>query len=337
MEINEWKAIVLHKMGLTRPMTVREICQEHNGIQAQFQGYADEGFRTRLTQDEFESNWSKDLVRQWSIRGTVHAYLKDEIGLYLYEGRNYLKPSLGLPSRDGLISIEEKKHFADIVLEKLKTGNLEREAIKDVCRQNGLTPEKEKALFNAWGGLTASLVSEGLIYQEYGKRVFGLLDSYKPLDKNTAELEIARRYFSGFGPVSLADARYYFKEKKAIIEDWMQELDLKTIDVEGKTRFYYGDLPDSVEIPRAIFIAGFDSMLLAFEKRENPFFDPKYIRDIYTLTGILKPTIMLDGRLVATWRKEKNKVIIKPFVKLRQIDKKLIENACIYDYGIVYE
>lgn len=324
MKIMDWKAMVLKKMGLTRPMTVNQICQWHNGVQAQFQSYADVGFWTRMEEQEFSGAWSSDLVRQWSIRGTMHAYLKDEISLYLYEGRNYLKPNMHLPSRDGRISAQEKNYYGDLILEALQGGNKSRDELKEICRKNHLSKEKELTLFNAWGGIIASLVSVGKIYQEYGEKSFGLLDNYTPWKKEKAELEIARRYFSGFGPVSLADARYYFKENKSIIEAWMKKLDVKTVEVEGKTRYYLGEIEEGF-IPEVLFIAGFDAVLLAFEKKENPFFDSKYIRDIYTMTGILKPTVMLNGELVATWRKEKSKLYIRPFMKIRKRDRKQME------------
>lgn len=331
MKPDEWKAIVLHKMGLTSPMSAREICLRHNGVQAQFQTYADEGFKSRMSRADFAGDWSGDLVRQWSIRGTVHAYLKEEIPLYLYEGRNYCRPSLAFPSRDGRIPAEEKKYYARLILDSLRSGNKDREELKAVCRGNGLTQEKEKSLFNAWGGIIASLVSEGLIYQEYGRRAFGLLQGYRPADQETAELEIARRYFSGFGPVTMADARYYFKENKAVIEKWMKKLDLNTAEVDGKTRFYCGELPSPAGIPEVLLVAGFDAVLLVFEKRENPFFDPQHIRDIYTMTGILKPTVMLNGQLAATWRREKGTIYIKPFRKIKAAEKKRIASKAAED------
>lgn len=336
MNLEEWKAIVINKMGLITPMSAAEICRKHNGVQAQFQSYADEGFRSRMSKADFNSDWSKDIVRQWSIRGTVHAYLKEEIPLYLHEGRTYFRPNLHMPSRDGKVSSKEKSHFAKVILDSLKSGNKDRDELKAVCRKNGLDTEKEKSLFNAWGGIIASLISEGMIYQEYGRRSFGLLDSYEPMNKESAELEIAKRYFSGFGPVSLADARYYFKENKAVIEDRMKKLDLNTVDVNGNTRFYFGELSAPPDIPEILFIAGFDAILLAFEKRENPFFDPKHIRDIYTMTGILKPTVMLNGTLVATWRKEKGSIYIKPFAKLKASDKKKISSKAAEEYNQVY-
>ncbi|QQB74026.1 DNA glycosylase AlkZ-like family protein [Fusobacterium canifelinum] len=336
MEIIDWKAIVLKKMGFIKPMTAYQICKQHNGVQAQLKSYADIGFSTRMEAEEFSTkSWSLDLVRQWSIRGTIHAYLREEIPLYLYEGRNYFKPNLHLPSQDGKISAKEKNYYGDLIIEVLQSGNKSREELKEFCQKNQLSKEKEASLFDSWGEIISSLISVGKIYQEYGRQYLGLLENYIPWSKEEAELEIARRYFSGFGPVSLADARYYFKENKSLIECWMKKLDLKTIEVEGTTRYYLGKLETGC-IPEVLFVTGFDAILLAFEKRENPFFNPKYIRDIYTLTGILKPTVMLNGELVATWRKEKNRVYIRPFINLRKKDIKRIENKGVEKFQEVF-
>nr|WP_272877497.1 crosslink repair DNA glycosylase YcaQ family protein [Streptococcus ruminantium] len=156
-------------------------------------------------------------------------------------------------------------------------------------------------MFNAWGGLLRYMVERGEIYQEYGAKRFHRLKDFQPLPKKEAELEFAQQYFTGYGPVSLANARYYFKENKSTVLGWMKQLDLKTIQVEGEERFYSGNLEEG-ELLRCLFISGFDQLLLGYEKKTKPFFDLSYIRKIYTLTGIIKPTVFYKGRLVATWR-----------------------------------
>lgn len=326
MHIDEWKAITLTRLGLTRPMTTHEICRRHNGVQAQFQTYADEGFKSRLRPEEWASDWSRDLVRQWSLRGTIHAYLKEEIPLYLYKGRNQ-GWWLDYLSKHGGATREEEEHYAHLIEDSLRSGNKTRDELKAICRSAGLQPEQEKHYFSAWGGLLAAMVFDGRIYQEYGRRSFGRLERYEPWERDAAQLEIARRYFSGFGPVSIRDARYYFKTTKSRIEGWMSRLDLNTVEVGGTRRYYIGDLPVPDEIPEALFIAGFDALLLAFEKRENPFFDPKFLREIYTMTGIIKPTLLLRGSLAATWRKEKGSVFVKPFRSLTKKDIQRIERT----------
>lgn len=326
MRIDEWKAVVLHKMGLTRPMTADEICRCHNGIQAQFPSYAEDGFRFRLSDREWASDWRRDLVRQWSLRGTVHAYLKEEISLYHYRGRHQNQWH-DYVSKYGDISRDEEQRYARLILDSLRSGNKTRDELKSICRAAGLSSGAEKQLFNAWGGILAAMVCDGLIYQEYERRAFGLLDDYQPWEGEAARLEIARRYFSGFGPMSLSDARYYFKETKATVEGWVKQLDLRSVDVEGTIRYYHGPLPSAADIPEALFVAGFDSLLLAIEKRANPFFDPNFIRAIYTMTGIVRPTVLLRGTVVATWRREKGKLLVNPFRPLRAKDRKRIESA----------
>ena len=223
-------------------------------------------------------------------------------------------------SWDGALP-QVKKKFYQVILEALETGPMTREEFKILYRAENIGVEEEKQVFNAWGGLLRYMVERGEIYQEYGVKRFHRLRDFQPLPKKEAELEIARRYFSGFGPVSLADARYYFKENKSTVLDWMKQLDLKTIQVAGEERFYLGDLEEA-ELPDCLFIAGFDQLLLGYEKKANPFFDPKHIRQIYTLTGIIKPTVFYKGRLVATWKRDTKDIILDVFEDLTSSDLK---------------
>lgn len=324
MDQETWKGIVLNKQGLLKGQSVEKICQNLNGLQAQFQPYAHIGFQNRMTEKEFQqAEWQEKLTRQWSIRRTIHAYLKSEIPLYIHEGRMADPAYLQTEWRDGLRP-ETKQRFHQVILESLSQGALTRDQIKELCRAEKIDLEDEKRIFNAWGGLLRYMVERGEIHQEYGAKRFHLLKDFQPLPKEEAELEIARRYFSGFGPVSLADARYYFKENKATVLDWMKQLDLKTIQVTGEERFYLGDLEEA-NLPECLFIAGFDQLLLGYEKKANPFFDPKYIRQIYTLTGIIKPTVFYKGRLVATWRRDKKNIVLDIFEDLSSSDLKDLE------------
>ncbi|WP_239515305.1 DNA glycosylase AlkZ-like family protein [Streptococcus suis] len=188
-----------------------------------------------------------------------------------------------------------------------------------------MTQEEEKLVFNAWGGLFRYMVERGEVYQEYGAKRFYRLTDFQPLSREKAELEIARRYFAGFGPVSLADARYYFKENKSTVLKWMKQLDLKTVEVAGEERFYLGELEEA-ELPDCLFVAGFDQLLLGYEKKANPFFTPKYIRNIYTLTGIVKPVVFYKGRFVATWKRDKGTILLDIFEDITQQEEKELEH-----------
>lgn len=325
MHHDTWKGIILQKQGLLKPLSVQQICQNLNGLQAQFQPYVHVGFRNRMTVEDFyEGSWQEDLTRQWSIRRTVHAYLKSEISLYIHEGRLASTDYLKIEGRDGF-SPQTKQKYHQLILEALEQGPMTREDLKVLCRGEKMTQEEEKLVFNAWGGLFRYMVERGEVYQEYGAKRFHRLTDFQPLSREKAELEIARRYFAGFGPVSLADARYYFKENKSTVLNWMEQLDLKTVEVAGEERFYLGELEEAA-LPDCLFIAGFDQLLLGYEKKANPFFDPKHIRQIYTLTGIVKPVVFYKGRLVATWRRDKGRIELSIFEKLTSQEQKELEN-----------
>ena len=227
-------------------------------------------------------------------------------------------------SWDGALP-QVKKKFYQVILEALETGPMTREELKILYRAENIGVEEEKQVFNAWGGLLRYMVERGEIYQEYGVKRFHRLRDFQPLPKKEAELEIARRYFSGFGPVSLADARYYFKENKSTVLDWMKRLDLKTIQVAGEERFYLGELEEA-ELPDCLLIAGFDQLLLGYEKKANSFFNPKYIRNIYTLTGIVKPVVFYKRRFVATWKRDKGTILLDIFEDISQQVKKELED-----------
>ncbi|MFI3142724.1 DNA glycosylase AlkZ-like family protein [Streptococcus suis] len=325
MHHDTWKGIILQKQGLLNPQSVQQICQNLNGLQAQFQPYVHVGFRNRMTADDFhEGSWQEELTRQWSIRRTVHAYLKSEIPLYIHEGRMASVDYLETVSWDGALP-QVKKKFYQVILEALETGPMTREELKILCRAENIGVEEEKQVFNAWGGLLRYMVERGEIYQEYGVKRFHRLRDFQPLPKKEAELEIARRYFTGFGPVSLADARYYFKENKSTVLKWMKQLDLKTVEVAGEERFYLGELEEA-ELPDCLFVAGFDQLLLGYEKKANPFFNPKYIRNIYTLTGIVKPVVFYKGRFVATWKRDKGTILLDIFEDITQQEEKELEH-----------
>ena len=233
-------------------------------------------------------------------------------------------------SWDGALP-QVKKKFYQVILEALETGPMTREELKILYRAENIGVEEEKQVFNAWGGLLRYMVERGEIYQEYGVKRFHRLRDFQPLPKKEAELEIARRYFSGFGPVSLADARYYFKENKSTILSLMSKLDLQTLQVDGEERIYLDQLEEA-EFPDCLFIAGFDQLLFGYKKKANPFFNPKNIQQIYTLTGIVKPVVFYKRRFVATWKRDKGTMLLDIFEDISQQVKKELE-----DYRQMYE
>ena len=50
----------------------------------------------------------------------------------------------------------------------------------------------------------------------------------------------------------------------------------------------------------------------------------KLKREVTTATGIVHPTVLLNGRISARWRKDGARIVIVPFVRISKKDRSLI-------------
>jgi hypothetical protein len=130
---------------------------------------------------------------------------------------------------------------------------------------------------------------------------FALLDQWLPgapvgPSGDDALAELARRYFAAFSPATPADFATWsgLASTKAIalIRD-----ELTPIETDGRALYTLG----SVEAQRGLrLLSGFDNYLVGYRDRDL-FMDARY-RDRVYVGGVIRPTVLLDGRIVGTWR-----------------------------------
>ena len=143
----------------------------------------------------------------------------------------------------------------------------------------------------------------------------------------TGAFEIARRYFTHMGPATIHDAMYYTGAKQAEVKNWLKILPVESFDYEGKTYYYIpnGKSYDK-EIPPCIFLAGFDQLMLGYQKKESIYLSQEHLRGIFNLAGIVMPSILLNGKVVGKWRKKNSKLTITLFETVDEKDQKIISN-----------
>ena len=152
-------------------------------------------------------------------------------------------------------------------------SEIPREELKDVCRQNGMTEPEESSMFDQWGGGVREMCERGFInYVVQEKKAFCLSPAFTPIPEQEANLEMARRYFTHMGPSTIHDAMYYFHATAAQVKDWLSKLPVSTVECEGKTYFYIDNNQTYDQgIPKCLFLAGFDQLLLAHKKKKACF------------------------------------------------------------------
>lgn len=78
------------------------------------------------------------------------------------------------------------------------------------------------------------------------------------------------------------------------------------------------------DFPRCLFLAGFDQLMLAYDKKESLYLKAENIRGIFNLAGIVMPAVMLDGQVIGRWKKKNKKVTVELFSGVGKKEKALM-------------
>ncbi len=294
MTVEELIALRLSRQHLTDPAPGEEVCRDLNGIQAQFLSHSRHALAIRGCSGP---DWNRGLVKSWTLRGTIHLFREEDLPLYLHEGRHHTLRPCDTLEADEWITRERKAYFAALILDTLAGGPATRETLREICRGRGLTEQEEESVFNPWGGAIRALAEAGkLVHLVQEEKAFRLAPPFEPMGEAAAWREILRRYFTHCGPATLRDAAYFLGLSQRELKRRMQDLDLREIPCGGQVYYDLGTSRSLPDIPACLFLAGFDPLMLSYEKRENPCLPSECLRGIFSLAGIVSPRCCSGAR-----------------------------------------
>lgn len=309
MSLEEIKLRRLAGQHLLAPADTQTVVKDLCGLQAQFLNHALHGLSIRAN----EAN-TDGLVKSWTNRGTMHLFSVDDLPLFLHEGRtHFLRPVDTLES-DAYIDARRKAYFADVIVDAVSQGIDEREALKSICAKFGMSESESKSLFDPWGGLIRALCETGrLCHKAQEKKAYQLCPTFVPMEENSARLELARRYFTHFGPATVKDAAYFFGTTQTAVKSWLKQLPVSEIVLNGKSHFFIDSGSVVGDRPKLLFLAGFDQLMLGYEKTESLFLPKEHMRNIFNLAGIVRPAILIDGTVAGWWNMKNRKLSMTMF------------------------
>ena len=309
MTLEEIKLRRLAGLHLLAPSDTQTVVKDLCGVQAQFLSHALHGLSIRCDEVNTER-----LVKSWTTRGTLHLFSVDDLPLFLHEGRtHFLRPVDTLES-DAFISADRKAYFADLIVDAVSQGIAEREALKVACKKAGMTESESKSLFDPWGGTIRALCEAGRICQKVQeKKAYQLCPAFEPMAEDPAQMELARRYFTHFGPATVKDAAYFFGTTQAKVKSWLKQLPVIETSLDGKSYFYIDNGVPAGALPKCLFLAGFDQLMLGYEKTQSLFLPREHMRDIFSLSGIVRPGIVVNGTVVGWWNLKNRRLKITLF------------------------
>jgi Winged helix DNA-binding domain len=179
------------------------------------------------------------------------------------------------------------------------------------------------------------LAQEGTICfaaREGKQQTIALLDDWvkptKKLKREEALAELTKRYFIGHGPATLQDFAWWsglkISEAKVGLEMAASSLRKETVG----TKVYWTPTESTAsgaDIPSACLLPGFDEYMLGYNDR-SAVLDPQHAqKQIPDNNGRFLSTMIMNGRVVGTWKrtvkKKRIQVIIEPFSSLNKVAK----------------
>lgn len=336
MTIEELKIRQLTNQHILAPADKLTVVRDLCGVQAQFFSNAMHSLKIR-SNDYDEQTVADGLVKNWSIRGTVHVFAESDLPLFIRcnNGECYRKNEWGGYTfwnngrRVWALTPERQKYFSEIIIAAVSERAYTRDKLKELCREHGMTELEESGLFDQWGGGIRELCERGFMhYVVQEKKAYIASLEFNPIPEEEAKLEIARRYFTNIGPATIHDAMYYTGAKQAEVKNWLKQLPVDSFDCQGKTYYYIpnGKSYDK-EIPPCIFLAGFDQLMLGYQKKESIYLPQEHLRGIFNLAGIVMPSVLLNGKVVGKWKKKNSRLIITIFETVNKNEIEIIRDT----------
>ncbi|MDR1570538.1 MAG: winged helix DNA-binding domain-containing protein [Oscillospiraceae bacterium] len=319
-------AIRMRRLHIIDRATSHQITSDLMGMQAQFANNPKNALRIRAT-DYHAERWSDSLVKIWSFRHTLHDVLSSEVGLYLSaRGKpETWENSWGIPA-------DRMRDHAARFMDMLEEGVSTRSALKRRFAQAGVERDELERVFYGWGGLLYEMNQRGMIamHPDTEKR-FVPLENVEWMDKYKARAILFRRYFQTYGPASVYDLAAFMGLRMSEVNETLRAdfPPLESVEYNGQTLYYLGDIMSNGESPSppdCRFLTGFDAIIMGYKDRSF-IIDERNKRDLITNTGIVFPSVLLNGRLRARWKLSGDTLNITPFDKLTKTQRARIERA----------
>lgn len=331
MELEQFKLLRLHNQFLLSPRPAEEVVRGLIGLQAQYGAAALHALAIRSCG---ETDYAQ-YVKTWSFRGTLHLHHKADLPLVLYRGSETSFGQMAFAQEH--IEAARSERFHQIILNALCDSDKTREQLKSACLLEGMTEKEAEIILHPWGGLFRAMAEQGEIaYTADGNRLFTRLNPITQLQQQDALKELMRRYLEHYAPVSLRDAQTFFGLPQRDLKELLEQTATERFWLEGQAYYTMGQsLPPDASMPQVVFLAAFDQLLLGYRKTENPILPVKSIKAVYNNTGIIFPTVLLNGTVSAVWKKSGNKLEIRPLRNIGVRDRKKIERKAVDNFGKV--
>jgi hypothetical protein len=269
------------------PDRLLEVVHDLGGVHAQVQASAELQIAARIEgitqQGVRDALWERrELVKAWTLRGTLHLHPADDLPLWLAAARavwagepqeleawvdpkGKLHPALG---RDDV------KEIRDAVLDTLDGRCLLREELAaEVVQLIG--PKAQGRLLSGFAFFGGAVLCQG---PPQGSKITlarpnQWVERWKEVDEQESLREVCRRYLRTYGPATPKDFREWFSSRDFKPEDakgLFASLELDEMDVEGHAAFVVEGDTSFPKPQRSVrLLPEYDVYVMGFRERDQ--------------------------------------------------------------------
>jgi Winged helix DNA-binding domain len=282
---------------------------------------------TGLTAADVDRALSEDrsLVITWVNRGTLHLVASED-----YPWLHALStPQLRVGnerrlSQEGVTPAAAERGVEAIARALSSEGPLNRHQLRERIDAAGVRTQGQALVHILVLASLRGLVVRGPMIS--GQHAYVLVSDWlgaaRPVDRDRALAELARRYLAGHGPAEDRDlARWAgigLGEARAGVSAIASELGKRT---DGLLEL--AAAPPAAPLPPPRLLGAFDPLLLGWRSREDLLALAGDQR-VVTSNGLFRPVALAEGRAVATWRLAQRKVEIHAFTRLEPSEERAL-------------
>ncbi len=294
----------MHGLYLSRP------CEDIETLSHELLGLHSWFFRnvpfSALIRGADIGGWKTVLTKTWLYRGTLHGVVYEDLPLLLalHPGESYFADRFGA---------EVVEDFAQEVLRYMEDGVFSRTEFRRLFADR-YDDDWLSMMFSPWGGIFVHLARQGKVaFRDMTSRDFDLISAEPTQTLDEVLPELLRRFFTAYGPATLADAAWFFGLWKGEANK-LRQLPLEEyhcFELNGSKYYECADQP-MADIPEMTLLSGFDPLIVSYAER-SAVLPAEYKSKVILKSGICNPTIAVNGRVAGIWNIKKNEPVVEFF------------------------
>lgn len=267
----------------------------------------------------------RSLLITWLNRGTLHLVRSEDYPwLHLLTAPTHFAGCKRRLAQEGVSEADGERALRAIEKTLAEEGPLGGKELRAGLESAGVRTEGQIFIHLMFIAAAKGILVRGpMIGRQHAYvLVRDWLGEQKPVDREMAVVELARRYLAGHGPADDRDlARWAglpLRDARAGLEAIAPELEQRDDGlVELKKR------PAAAPTPPPRLLGAFDPLLLGWTSRDEVVGPHKVL---VTINGIFRPFALVDGRAVATWKLAGGKVTIEHLDEVRRKDAAALDD-----------